>query len=120
MAATLLRNENGISVYGGLSTDTFPTTGQPGSLAFYSDNDSIARWDGNSWVYISTGGAAQVNVTGGMDARGNYPTTWYLDSSATVAASATDNVVIYTSGDVSFYNCHMIENFAEITDTRCC
>lgn len=46
---------------------------------------------------------------------GPYPATWYLASAATVAASATDNVVIYKSNDVSSYNTFTVENLA-VTD----
>ena len=42
------------------------------------------------------------------DWRGNYPNTWYLEA-VNIAGAANDDV-IYTSGDVSMYNEHTIQN----------
>lgn len=42
------------------------------------------------------------------DWRGNYPATWWL--TAVNVAGAADDDVLYTSGDVSMYNYHAIQN----------
>jgi len=39
----------------------------------------------------------------------SFPEQWYVQIDASTAADATDNTVIYTSGDVSMYNYHTIE-----------
>lgn len=49
--------------------------------------------------------ARSVHLVSGMDARGNYPTTWFLEI-ADEAADVNDNTVVYESGDVSMYNHH--------------
>ena len=43
---------------------------------------------------------------------GGWPTTQYTSGTATVAASATDNVEIYEITDARMYNYHVFENFA--------
>lgn len=72
-----------------------------------------------SWVVRSAGRGATTSAgsPAGLvvsesqaDWRGNYPTTWYLQDSATIAATTSDNAEIYESGDVSMYNHHVVEN----------
>ena len=54
MAVTTIRIIDGKTYYQGLSTDTKPTSGQPGSMFFYSDSDGIYQWNGNSWNLLSS------------------------------------------------------------------
>jgi hypothetical protein len=53
------------------------------------------------------GGAAKSHVASGIDSRGNYPATWFLEW--TGVASAVVATPVYTSGDVSMYNTHTFE-----------
>ena len=54
-----------------------------------------------------TGGAKHVFQSGGIDGRGNYPATWFLEWEG--VASALVATPVYTSPDVSMYNTHTFE-----------
>lgn len=96
-----------------LSSETKPTVNVvAGSTCVETDTDNEFRYNGDGtaagWVQTSTGGAGYTHIASGMDTRGNYPSTWYLEWSG--AAGAADNAEIYVSGDVSMYNYHTIFN----------
>ena len=62
-----------------------------------------------------TSGAAHVETqAGSVWTYGNWPQ--YVTLAADFTAGAADNAVLYTSGDVSTYNVHMIENLAASTN----
>jgi hypothetical protein len=63
-----------------------------------------AGWE--SWQFDT--GRARTSTDIVYDYRGQYPETWYNNVGTTNNATNTDNLVIYTSGDVSMYNCTQI------------
>ncbi len=83
-------------IIGGLSTDTKPTAADvyPGDRFIESDTGNQFVYDGDSWAIDTC--PAYLEFTG--------------------SAGTNDNDVIYTSGDVSAYNYHLIEATAGTVD----
>ncbi len=67
------------------------------------------------WLRATDDGELLVNVQGGMDARGNYPATWYPEPWIGTVGAA-DNAEIYNPTDVSMFNVHYIECTAGVID----
>jgi len=78
------------------------------ALLFETDTNNSYRFAGTTWAQFSTNQSLHVNMQAGVWTYGNWPATWWLSWSG--AAGAADNSVIYTSGDVSMYDYHIIEN----------
>lgn len=56
------------------------------------------------WIPLNGDSFGSLHVNVKSDFRGNYPETWYLNGGTTANATNTDNLVIYTSPDISQYN----------------
>ena len=66
---------------------------------------ATGNWDGwESWQFDT--GRARVSADIVYDVKGQFPVAWYNDTGVTANATNTDDLVLYTSSDVSMYNCH--------------
>lgn len=110
-----------------LSTDTKPTltSQEAGSVLFEwnagSSTLNVYEWSGNSWILKETAnseGYVAQNVRADIiySAYGDYPQ--YLHLPFLGAAGTNDNDVVYTSGDISSYNYHVIECTAGTVDVQ--
>jgi len=85
--------------------------GVPQALSTQKDTTT-----GKPVLQASTDNAAHVKGYTVSDYRGLYPASYYQDF--TGAAGTNDNDVVYTSGDVSSYNQHVIEATAGTVDIQ--
>ena len=91
-----------------------------GSLVIFTDSGLEDSFDAvaNAWFNREQITQASGGETAGLfipkdvplDAKGNYPATWWLQGSATIPLIAVDDSVVYESGDISMYNDHVVEN----------